>query len=109
MDTGYVSGDKACCGAGPCEGRCGAVHAEPGCEHCSNANAHVWWDPYHPSETLHRQFAEVVWNGTLPFIYPVALQELFKPAVDAHNYDDKLDLFVGDPLQQLVSESILMS
>jgi len=106
---GYVSGDKACCGAGPCEGRCGAVHAKPGCEHCSNANAHVWWDPYHPSEKIHQQFAETVWNGTLPNVYPVAVQELFKPTVEPHNYDDKLDLFVGDPLQQLVSESILMS
>lgn len=104
-----MTGDKACCGAGPCEGRCGAVHAVSGCEHCSNANVHVWWDPYHPSENVHRQFAETVWNGTLPYIHPVAVQELFKPTVELHKYDDKLDLFVGDPLQQLVSESILMS
>ncbi|KAG0622100.1 hypothetical protein M758_3G072300 [Ceratodon purpureus] len=104
---GYVSGDKPCCGTGSCEGRCGAE--VPGCEHCSNANAHVWWDPYHPSESIHRQFAEAVWNGTSPYIHPVAVQELFKPAAEPHHYDDKLDLFVGDPLQQLVSESILMA
>jgi len=110
---GYVSGDQPCCGAGPCEGRCG-VHElhpkKPGCEPCSNANAYVWWDPFHPSETVHRQFAEIIWNGTLAHVQPVPLQELFQPQKRKENsYADNLDLFAGDPMQQLVSETILMS
>lgn len=116
LTSGYANGENPCCGAGPCEGRCGAhEHASKpaGCEHCSNANAHVWWDPYHPSETVHRQFAEKIWNGTLPYVQPVALQELFKQTTGENrnedSYADKLDLFAGDPMQQLVSETILMS
>ncbi|XP_024388814.1 GDSL lipase isoform X3 [Physcomitrium patens] len=110
---GYVSVDEPCCGAGPCEGRCG-VHeghpSKPECQHCSDANTYVWWDPYHPSETVHHQFAQTVWNGTSPYIEPVAMLHLFKQKAEAHgNYADKLDLFVGDPLQQLVSESMLMT
>lgn len=83
---------------------------KPGCEPCSNANEYVWWDPYHPSETVHRQFAEVVWNGTAPDVQPVALQEFFKSTLTKEdNYADKLDLFAGDPMQQMVSETLLMS
>lgn len=115
MLSGFVSADKPCCGAGPCEGRCG-VHElhpkKPGCENCNNANAYLFWDPYHPSEMVHQQFAEVLWNGTLPYVQPVALQELFKSTAEKlkeDSYADKLDLFAGDPMQQLVSDTILMS
>lgn len=108
--AGYENAEVPCCGAGPCAGRCRALEESTvsGCELCKRANEYVWWDMYHPSETIHKQFAEAIWGGNLPYVQPISVAELFKQRADP-SCVDKLDLFPGAPLQQMVSESFPMS
>jgi phospholipase/lecithinase/hemolysin len=46
---------------------------------CSDASSHVWWDEFHPTETVNRILAENVWSGEhTKMCYPVDLQEMVK-------------------------------
>ncbi|XP_002960993.2 GDSL esterase/lipase 4 [Selaginella moellendorffii] len=78
---GFKEPAQACCGAGPFHGRghCGIESVDPelSYELCEEPSSHVWWDPYHPSERVHEQYAQALWRGNATVIEPVNLEQLF--------------------------------
>ncbi|GLT56189.1 hypothetical protein SLA2020_292510 [Shorea laevis] len=62
---GFNDGVNACCGTGP-YGRvytCGGTKKVKDYQLCDNAEDHVWWDSFHPTERIHEQCAKELWNG----------------------------------------------
>lgn len=76
---GFKEGVSACCGAGPYGGifTCGGTKKDPNYELCGNANEHVWFDSFHPTERIHDQFANALWNGPQSSVGPYNLEKLF--------------------------------
>lgn len=70
---------NACCGTGPYGGlfTCGGTKKVTTYELCDNADEYVWWDSFHPTEKIHRQFAEALWAGTQHVVGPFNLRDLF--------------------------------
>ncbi|KAG8376275.1 hypothetical protein BUALT_Bualt09G0046300 [Buddleja alternifolia] len=62
---GFKEGVNACCGSGPYGGvyTCGGTKKVTTYELCDNANEHVWWDSFHPTERIHEQFAKALRMG----------------------------------------------
>lgn len=86
---------NACCGDGPYGGifSCGGTKKTTEYSLCDNAEEHVWWDSFHPTEKIHQQFAEALWNGTRSTVAPYNLQHLFTNTVkrtiaDVVDHDD---------------------
>lgn len=79
IHLGFKEGVSACCGAGPYGGlfTCGGTKKDPNYELCENANEHVWFDSFHPTERIHEQFAKALWNGPQSSVGPYNLQKLF--------------------------------
>ncbi|XVE70771.1 hypothetical protein DITRI_Ditri10aG0097700 [Diplodiscus trichospermus] len=76
---GFKDGVNACCGTGPYGGvyTCGGTKDVKEYELCDNADDHVWWDSYHPTERIHEQFAKTLWSGNPSSVGPYNLQYLF--------------------------------
>ncbi|KDP33974.1 hypothetical protein JCGZ_07545 [Jatropha curcas] len=73
-------GVSACCGNGPYGGifTCGGNKKDVGHFNlCDDANEHVWWDSFHPTERIHEQFAQTLWNGPPFYVGPCNLEDLF--------------------------------
>ncbi|KAF8032638.1 hypothetical protein BT93_D1533 [Corymbia citriodora subsp. variegata] len=75
---GFKDGVNACCGSGPyggvytCGGKQGAEY-----KLCENPEDHVWWDSFHPTEKIHKQFAQALWDGPPSAVGPYNLRDLF--------------------------------
>ncbi|KAM3359319.1 GDSL esterase/lipase 5 isoform X1 [Capsicum galapagoense] len=67
---GLKEGEIACCGSGrfrgilSCGGKRPVGHEF---ELCQDPNMHVFWDSYHPTETIYHQMAAEMWNGPSNF------------------------------------------
>ncbi|XP_030523855.2 GDSL lipase-like [Rhodamnia argentea] len=77
---GFKDGKSACCGSGPYGGNysCGGMRGVREYSLCPNPGEHVFFDSYHPSERAYRQFAQLMWNGSLRTTKPYNLEALFK-------------------------------
>ncbi|WCJ42866.1 GDSL lipase [Euphorbia peplus] len=75
---GFKDGVNACCGSGPYGGiySCGE-QKKIEFKLCENADEHVWWDSYHPTDRIHEQFAKTLWNSAVDIVGPYNLQRLF--------------------------------
>ncbi|KAG9457626.1 hypothetical protein H6P81_002134 [Aristolochia fimbriata] len=76
-EYGFEDGVNACCGTGPYGGvfTCGGEKTPTEYELCDNPKDRVWWDSFHPTEKIHEQFAQELWNG--PSVGPHNLEKLF--------------------------------
>ncbi|KAJ9168100.1 hypothetical protein P3X46_019667 [Hevea brasiliensis] len=76
---GFKDGVNACCGSGPYGGllTCGGNKKVTEFQLCNNADEHVWWDSFHPTERIHEQFAKALWNGSPFSVGPYNLEDLF--------------------------------
>ncbi|KAM7513096.1 hypothetical protein LguiB_011971 [Lonicera macranthoides] len=76
---GFKEGVNACCGSGPYGGvfTCGGTKKLKDYDLCENANEHVWWDSFHPTDKLHEQMAMAIWNGPPILVTPFNLQHFF--------------------------------
>ncbi|XP_073152740.1 GDSL lipase-like [Henckelia pumila] len=81
---GLKEGVSACCGSGPYGGlfTCGGTKKVTTYELCGNADEHVWWDSFHPTEKIHQQFAESLWAGPRAVVGPFNLRDLFSDEED---------------------------
>ncbi|KAL5557159.1 hypothetical protein UlMin_039395 [Ulmus minor] len=71
---GFSTSSKACCGNG---GQfAGIIPCGPTSSMCSDRSAHVFWDPYHPSEAANIIVAKKLLDGDTRFISPVNLRQL---------------------------------
>ncbi|KAK6236623.1 GDSL lipase/esterase - like 10 [Theobroma cacao] len=76
---GFKDGVNACCGTGPYGGvfTCGGTKNVKDYQLCDNADDHVWWDSFHPTERIHEQFAKALWSGHPSSVGPYNLEDLF--------------------------------
>lgn len=79
VNLGFKDGVNACCGSGPYGGMytCGGNKKMEEFNLCENAEEHVWWDSYHPTERIHQQYALTLWDSPLEIVGPYNLQHLF--------------------------------
>nr|POF03217.1 gdsl esterase/lipase 5 [Quercus suber] len=76
---GFKDGVNACCGTGPYGGifTCGGTKKVTDYQLCDNADDFVWWDSFHPTEKIHEQLGQALWNGPPSSVGPYTLQHLF--------------------------------
>ncbi|XWS72326.1 hypothetical protein CRYUN_Cryun02cG0030300 [Craigia yunnanensis] len=76
---GFKDGVNACCGTGPYGGlfTCGGARNVKDYQLCDNADDHVWWDSFHPTERIHEQLAKALWSGHPSSVGPYNLEDLF--------------------------------
>lgn len=79
VGVGFKEAVNACCGYGPYGGifTCGGNKKVSEYKLCENANEHVWWDSFHPTEIIHQEFAKALWEGPPFSVGPYNLQHLF--------------------------------
>ncbi|POO02698.1 Lipase [Trema orientale] len=71
---GFSTASRACCGNG---GQfAGIVPCGPTSSMCSDRSAHVFWDPYHPSEAANVLLAKKLLDGDTRYISPMNLRQL---------------------------------
>ncbi|KAF3438884.1 hypothetical protein FNV43_RR17159 [Rhamnella rubrinervis] len=71
---GFTTSSKACCGNG---GQfAGIIPCGPTSSMCSDRSAHVFWDPYHPSEAANLILAKKLIDGDTSHISPMNLRQL---------------------------------
>ncbi|XP_076892455.1 GDSL esterase/lipase At5g55050-like [Bidens hawaiensis] len=70
---GYSEIKEACCGIGnlKADGPC-----IPLATYCSNRTNHVFWDLYHPTETIASLFAGYLYSGSQQFMVPMNVEQL---------------------------------
>lgn len=95
-NLGFKEGKKACCGAGAFGGlfSCGGRKKVSSYDLCDNADDYVWWDSFHPTERIHQQFAQALWEGPRDSVGPYNLRDLF--LFDAITIADIVDRFHSD-------------
>ncbi|XP_076888558.1 GDSL esterase/lipase At5g55050-like [Bidens hawaiensis] len=66
---------EACCGIGKlyAEGPC-----LPNSTYCSNRSDHLFWDLYHPTETVSHILADLIYNGSRQFMFPMNAANLVR-------------------------------
>ncbi|CAA7018496.1 unnamed protein product [Microthlaspi erraticum] len=78
---GFKEVKKACCGSGPlrgintCGGRMGLSQSY---ELCENVTDYFFFDPFHLTEKVHQQIAELIWSGPTNVTRPYNLKALFE-------------------------------
>ncbi|CAE5960165.1 unnamed protein product [Arabidopsis arenosa] len=78
---GFKEGKQACCGTGPlrgintCGGRMGVSQSY---ELCENVTDYLFFDPFHLTEKVHQQIAELIWSGSTNVTEPYNLKALFE-------------------------------
>ncbi|KAH7678819.1 GDSL lipase/esterase protein [Dioscorea alata] len=71
---GFSTASVACCGNG---GQyAGIIPCGPTSSMCDDRSAHVFWDPYHPSEAANLVIAKYLVNGSTKYISPINLLQL---------------------------------
>ncbi|KAL3723526.1 hypothetical protein ACJRO7_035671 [Eucalyptus globulus] len=77
---GFKEAETACCGSGPyrANSSCGGQRGEKEFSLCHDPENYVFFDSDHASERANRQFAQLMWNGSLSIIRPRNLKALFK-------------------------------
>ncbi|XP_056169881.1 GDSL esterase/lipase 5-like [Syzygium oleosum] len=77
---GFKDAEIACCGLGPYRANlsCGGQRGAKEYSLCHRPKKYVFFDAYHPTGRANRQFAQLMWNGSLSIIRPRNLKALFK-------------------------------
>ncbi|XP_056170074.1 GDSL esterase/lipase 2-like isoform X2 [Syzygium oleosum] len=77
---GFKEAKTACCGSGPYRGNftCGGQRGVKEYSLCRHPEEHVFFDSGHSSERANRQYARLMWKGSLSVIRPRNLKALFK-------------------------------
>ncbi|KAJ3683759.1 hypothetical protein LUZ60_013986 [Juncus effusus] len=71
---GFTTASVACCGNGG--DYAGMVPCGPETSMCDDRKAHVFWDPYHPSEAANLLLAKYIVDGDTNYISPINLRKL---------------------------------
>ncbi|KAK4490802.1 hypothetical protein RD792_001516 [Penstemon davidsonii] len=75
---GFNVTTDACCGMGKYRGWIMCISPDMACDNASN---HIWWDQFHPTDTVNEILADNIWSGMhTSMCYPMNLQEMI-----AHN------------------------
>ncbi|WOH11661.1 hypothetical protein DCAR_0831151 [Daucus carota subsp. sativus] len=71
---GFNVTTEACCGLGRYKGVITCMTPEMSCKNASN---HIWWDQFHPTDTVNAILADNVWSSMhTKMCYPESLQEM---------------------------------
>ncbi|KAL8247481.1 hypothetical protein R6Q59_008697 [Mikania micrantha] len=70
---GFATAKVACCGQGPYNG---IGLCTPVSNVCSNRDAYVFWDAFHPSEKANRLIVDQIMMGTTEYIKPMNLSTI---------------------------------
>nr|XP_024394142.1 GDSL esterase/lipase At5g37690-like [Physcomitrium patens]PNR40948.1 hypothetical protein PHYPA_018351 [Physcomitrium patens] len=65
--------NAGCCGLGPLNGQLGCL---PGANLCTNRINHLFWDPFHPTDSANAILAERFFSGGPDAISPYNIQQL---------------------------------
>ncbi|GMI92554.1 GDSL lipase 1 [Hibiscus trionum] len=87
---GFKNATAACCGSGPYGGvySCGGKRGVTEYDLCDNPADFFFFDSYHPSEKVYRQFAELMWAGTTDIVRPYNLKTLFEDKASSTHHSD---------------------
>ncbi|KAC9625047.1 hypothetical protein E3N88_45527 [Mikania micrantha] len=66
---------EACCGLGNLKADIPCI---PISNYCSNRSNHLFWDFYHPTEVVSSLFANLLYNGSKQFTFPINVAQLVK-------------------------------
>ncbi|KAM0063525.1 putative triacylglycerol lipase [Helianthus debilis subsp. tardiflorus] len=70
---GYTEIKEACCGVGN-------LNADAPCTplaiYCPNRKNHVFWDLYHPTESVASLFSDLIYSGSQQFMVPINVEQL---------------------------------
>lgn len=66
--------DRGCCGIG--QSYHGQYTCLPLSTPCPNRNEYVFWDAFHPTETVNLILAERAYTGNQTDVYPINVQQL---------------------------------
>lgn len=81
--SGFDVTTDACCGLGDYKGFLMCFSPDMACTDASN---HIWWDQFHPTDTVNAILADNVWNGLhTKMCYPMNLEDV----VASHTKDWK--------------------
>ncbi|KAL3723520.1 hypothetical protein ACJRO7_035665, partial [Eucalyptus globulus] len=80
LKYGFKEAKSACCGSGPyrANSTCGGQRGVKEYSLCRHPEKYVFFDSGHSSERANRQYAQLMWNGSLSVIRPRNLKELLK-------------------------------
>ncbi|MCH88239.1 GDSL esterase/lipase, partial [Trifolium medium] len=71
---GFNVTSEACCGFGKYKGWFMCLSPEMA---CSNASNYIWWDQFHPTDTVNGILAANIWNGEhTKMCYPMHLKDM---------------------------------
>ncbi|KAI3694014.1 hypothetical protein L1987_76972 [Smallanthus sonchifolius] len=66
---------EACCGNGKLNAE---IPCLPISTYCSNRNDHLFWDLYHPTETVSKMVTDLIYNGSRQFTLPMNVEYLVR-------------------------------
>ncbi|KAI3502181.1 hypothetical protein L1887_30213 [Cichorium endivia] len=75
QNYGIKETKEACCGLGNLKADIPCI---PISTYCSNRSDHLFWDLYHPTETVSRMFADLLYNGSRQYTLPINVEQLVK-------------------------------
>ncbi|XP_071703853.1 GDSL esterase/lipase At5g55050-like [Rutidosis leptorrhynchoides] len=75
LSYGITEIEAACCGLGNLKADIPCI---PISTYCSNRKNHLFWDLYHPTETVSSMFAGLIYNGSQEVTTPMNVEELVK-------------------------------
>uniref|UniRef100_A0ACD5YAZ7 Uncharacterized protein n=1 Tax=Avena sativa TaxID=4498 RepID=A0ACD5YAZ7_AVESA len=70
---GFAEAKAACCGLGDLNAK---IACTPVSHYCSNRSDHVFWDFYHPTEATAQKLANIAFDGSAPFVFPINIGQL---------------------------------
>ena len=73
MCAGFTTVNKGCCGLGPYNG---AIPCLPTLIPCHDRSAHLFWDPYHPTDKTNVLLGNAIYSGGLDVIEPINIEQL---------------------------------
>jgi phospholipase/lecithinase/hemolysin len=71
--AGLVNVNTGCCGAGQYNG---VLPCVTGIEPCSQRDAYLFWDPFHPTDAVNVQIAQALFSGPSSAISPMNIKQL---------------------------------
>ncbi|KAK9076346.1 hypothetical protein SSX86_004680 [Deinandra increscens subsp. villosa] len=66
---------EACCGTGKLNAE---IPCLPISTYCSNRSGYLFWDLYHPTETVSRMVADLLYSGSRQFLFPMNVEDLVR-------------------------------
>ncbi|PON62692.1 SGNH hydrolase-type esterase domain containing protein [Parasponia andersonii] len=73
MHAGFKNVKTACCGLGKLNTE---TPCSPTAKYCSNREQYVFWDSVHPTQLAHCIFANLKYNRSSPYTFPMNLGKL---------------------------------